>query len=79
MLGITGIIIIVIQFCIDAYSISTGNIAFHSFLDIVGHYIFGIIGISLFLLERAAYKQRTKQLAAKLKKAREQLDEYGGY
>lgn len=79
MLGITGIIILLIQFCIDGYSISTGNIAFHSFMDILGHYIFGVIGITLFLIERAAYKQRTKQLAAKLKKVRERLEEYEGY
>lgn len=68
MLSVTGIIVIVIQFCIDAYSISTGNISFRSFTDVFGHFIFGIVGISLFLIDRAAYKRKAAILEKRYKR-----------
>ncbi|MBQ6490507.1 MAG: hypothetical protein IJI75_14925 [Solobacterium sp.] len=75
MLAVTGIIVIVIQFAIDAYSISTGSISFRSFTDVFGHYIFGIVGISLFLIDRAAYKRKAEILQKRYKKLKGQYDE----
>lgn len=76
MLGITGIIVVVIQFLIDGYAISRGNMMFHSFLDVFGHYIFGIVGIILFFLERAAYVRKARILSSNLKKAKRRLRGY---
>ena len=78
MLGITGIIVIVIQFLIDGYTISRGNMMFHSFLDVFGHYIFGIVGITLFFLERAAYVRKANILASNLRKVKKRLRDYEG-
>ncbi len=77
MLGITGIIVILIQFLIDGYTISLGTMKFHSFFDIFGHFIFGIVGIGLFLLERSAYIRKSQVLSRSLHQARKRLKEYG--
>lgn len=84
MLSVTAIVLIAIQFCLDAYTISHGSTTqYLDLLDIFGYYLFGLLGMILliidqFMLHTAIYKLRKKKKRKKqvIKQEEKQVDEY---
>ena len=81
MLSITSIILLLIQFGLDAYTISHGTtMQFLDILDVFGYYLFGILGMILlvinnFWLHGTIYKLRQKKKSKKIKKAKHAVEE----
>ena len=69
MLSITAIILILIQFGLDAYTIYHGTtMQFLDVLDVFGYYLFGILGMILLVINTFWLHGTIAQLRRKKKK-----------
>ena len=69
MLSITAILLILIQFGLDAYTIYHGTtMQFLDVLDVFGYYLFGILGMILLVLNTFWLHGTIAQLRRKKKK-----------
>jgi hypothetical protein len=53
MLNISGVLLVLLQFVLDGIAIEKGIVSFADALDVVGWFLFGLIGIGLLILSQA--------------------------
>lgn len=69
MLSITSILLLLIQFGLDAYTISHGTtMQFLDILDVFGYYLFGILGMILLVINNFWLHGTIAKLSKKKKK-----------
>lgn len=67
MLNIAGVILILIQFVLDGAAIVRENVTFADALDVIGWFLFGLIGIALLLINQAWMNHKVAKLLRKVR------------
>ena len=67
MLNIAGVILILIQVVLDGAAIVRGNVTFADALDVIGWFLFGLIGIVLLLINQAWMNHKVAKLLRKVR------------
>lgn len=68
MLNITGVILILIQFVLDGWAIQKGTTYFADGLDILGWFLFGLIGVCVVIISQAVANHRVSKAMRKVKR-----------
>lgn len=67
MLNIAGVILILIQFGLDGFAIVRGKVSFADAMDVIGWFLFGLIGIALLLIQQAWMNHKVSKLQRKVR------------
>ncbi len=67
MLNIAGVILILIQFVLDGFAIVRKSVSYADALDVIGWFLFGLIGIVLLLINQAWMNHKVAKLQRKVR------------
>ena len=67
MLNIAGVILILIQFVLDGFAIVRKSVSYTDALDVIGWFLFGLIGIVLLLINQAWMNHKVAKLQRKVR------------